>query len=533
MSWVASLASSLGAAEAALKLILGQVLGYPLMLLYRRVVATQPTNIQHLYFFLTGLFAAQWVIGTDVVHSLYAILGTYLIVLCAGGTLLSVILSFIFNFGYLLVGYIFTESEGYDICWTMPHCVLCLRLIGLTFDCYDGERYNRKGESILSKDQKKSFLTEQPTLLEMLSHSFFIGGYFVGPQFPMKKYRDFVRPEYSSSLPGSPVPYASKRLGLSVCYMLFHVIGSSYFPANWPSTPHFGETSFIFRLLLLPIWVKIILAKYIFAWLLAEGVCCLSGLSFVEQKEDGFIDWKGCANVKVGRLETAVCFNNVIEAFNINTNHWVAVYVYKRLKFMGNQMLSQVITLFFLAVWHGFHFGYYLTFVNEFLTIKIEREFLAIWAKSEMVQQWRQNPAFLKAANLVGWAVVMVLLPHNFLPFSLLLWTPTFYALSHTYFFMYITYITWWLYLKGVVKDYLGGPKKEKVEDPPAADVHEVKEEKIENEKQMESYSEDGDDSSTTSKNTIIEKLETEEIEVKTQENVSGEEEGVESQVDD
>jgi hypothetical protein len=28
------------------------------------------------------------------------------------------------------VGYWYTASENYDICWTMPHCVLSLRLIG-------------------------------------------------------------------------------------------------------------------------------------------------------------------------------------------------------------------------------------------------------------------------------------------------------------------------------------------------------------------------------------------------------------------
>lgn len=47
-----------------------------------------------------------------------------------GGSLASVIVSFLFNFLYLLVGYWYTESDGYDICWTMPHCILALRLIG-------------------------------------------------------------------------------------------------------------------------------------------------------------------------------------------------------------------------------------------------------------------------------------------------------------------------------------------------------------------------------------------------------------------
>jgi lysophospholipid acyltransferase 5 len=48
-----------------------------------------------------------------------------------------VVVSFVFNFGYLLVGYWYTASENYDICWTMPHCVLSLRLIGKLNNFFD------------------------------------------------------------------------------------------------------------------------------------------------------------------------------------------------------------------------------------------------------------------------------------------------------------------------------------------------------------------------------------------------------------
>ena len=34
---------------------------------------SRETNVQHLFFFLTGILAGQWVIGGDVVHSLYAV----------------------------------------------------------------------------------------------------------------------------------------------------------------------------------------------------------------------------------------------------------------------------------------------------------------------------------------------------------------------------------------------------------------------------------------------------------------------------
>ena len=36
-------------------------------------INARETNVQHLFFFLTGILAGQWVIGGDVVHSLYAV----------------------------------------------------------------------------------------------------------------------------------------------------------------------------------------------------------------------------------------------------------------------------------------------------------------------------------------------------------------------------------------------------------------------------------------------------------------------------
>lgn len=67
-------------------------------------------------------------------------------------------------------------------------------------------------------------------------------------------------------------------------------------------------------------------------------------------------------------------FQHFIEAFNIQTNHWVAHYVYKRLKFLNHKVASFVGTLIFLSTWHGFHSGYYATFTMEFLTVTMEKE---------------------------------------------------------------------------------------------------------------------------------------------------------------
>lgn len=73
-------------------------------------------------------------------------------------------------------------------------------------------------------------------------------------------------------------------------------------------------------------------------------------------------------------MENTTQFNHYIQSFNVNTNSWVAHYIYKRLKFFNNRLISQAFALFFLAMWHGFHSGYYVCFFFEFLVVYLEKD---------------------------------------------------------------------------------------------------------------------------------------------------------------
>jgi len=447
MGLVATLAASAGASEAALKLVFGQLAGYPLLLFYRRHIAHRETNLQHLYFFLSGLLLGHWVIGEGVTHNLYTIGATYLVLQLCGGTSLSVGLTFAINLSYLLAGYWYNGQE-YDVSWTMPQCVLCLRLIGLSWDVYDGERQRMKPTS-LSPDQKKSALASSPNILELLSHSFFVGGYFVGPQFTMKKYQQVTTPEYQARLPTpGPLSFGFRRLLLAVGYMLFHLIGSMFLPELWPTTASYQASSLPTKLLLLPLWCKFILAKYLSLWLMAEGVCALSGLSYTPpppqengEEAPGEADWKGCANVRLTTLESATWFHHYVAAFNINTNQWCMNYVFKRLKFLNNRMVSQTATLAFLAVWHGWHAGYYVTFFNEFIVISFEKDFSTVWNKSVRVARWKEHPAYTTVTTTIGWCYVFFFLPHCFLAFPLLGWNRFWPVYQGLYFIIYLFFM--------------------------------------------------------------------------------------------
>jgi len=458
MSPIASLASTVGASEAGLKLVLGQLAGYPLLIFYRHHLAHRETNLQHLYFFLSGLLLGHWVVGEGVTHNLYTIGATYLLLQLCGGTLLSVCLSFILNITYLLAGYWYNGLE-YDVSWTMPQCVLCLRLIGLTWDVYDGQRLKMDPKS-LSEDQTRAALVTSPNILEMLSHCYFVGGYFVGPQFTMKKYQEVLTKEYQDNLPSpGPLGFGLKRLALASGYMALHVVGSLFLPELWPITSSYSDCSILVRLLLLPLWCKFILAKYLSLWLMAEGVCAISGLSYLppsNQEREEEPDWKGCANVKLRTLESATWFHHYVAAFNINTNAWCMNYIFKRLKFMESRMISQTATLCFLAVWHGWHSGYYLTFFNEFIVISFEKDFSKVWKASAKAAHWREHPAYDTIVTIIGWSYVLFFLPHCFLPFPLLGWSRYWPAYQGLYFIEYLFFLGYPVWGKVVTAWLLG-----------------------------------------------------------------------------
>ncbi|UYV68586.1 LPCAT3 [Cordylochernes scorpioides] len=185
---ISSLAEMLGTSEPALLLTLTLLIGYPFGLFYNKFLYGKSPNLQHIFFTLVGLFLNYYNYGADTEHSIICILVLFFVLLLCGGTLLSVGISFIFFMMYLLTAYFYTSSRDYDIKWTLPHCVITLRLIALAFNVYDGT----KKFDQLSEDQKKTALHRTPSLLEISGYCYFFGGFMVGPQFSMTQYLSFV-----------------------------------------------------------------------------------------------------------------------------------------------------------------------------------------------------------------------------------------------------------------------------------------------------------------------------------------------------
>lgn len=157
-------------------------------------------------------------------------------------------------------------------------------------------------------------------------------------------------------------------------------------------------------------------------------------MSYAGKTANGEEAWNACENFKPLRYETGQNFQHYIEAFNIQTNHWVAHYVYKRLKFLGNKSLSFIGTLLFLSVWHGFHSGYYMTFTFEFLSVTMEKDIEPIFERNETLAKLMKNPIVNWIKYILCQAYCNIFGAWNLVPFVFLQfnkWWSIFGALNY------------------------------------------------------------------------------------------------------
>ncbi len=120
-----------------------------------------------------------------------------------------------------------------------------------------------------------------------------------------------------------------------------------------------------------------------------------------------------------GQFETATSIDHVIGAFNINTNLWSKYYVFKRLKFLGSKEASQFGTLFFLAIWHGFHIMYFVTFALEFLYVQCELTLRKRLLPT--VQPYiKKNDAYWYIWKGVAWIACQLTITYSIVGFELL-----------------------------------------------------------------------------------------------------------------
>ncbi|KAJ3334615.1 Lysophosphatidylcholine acyltransferase 3 [Gonapodya sp. JEL0774] len=402
---IEELSAATGVPTGNLALLSYLLLAYPIALFYRILFLSSPSSasptVRNLFVVVSGLLAAYWFHQgdwTEFFHPFATTLGSWLIL--KAGEVTGIPRSvgstavWFFNVGYLGVGYYYCASDVYYINWLMPQCVLCLRLIGFAMDFSDGSVRTKEGAkrkpsaSIISEEDHP--LEKLPSLLNTFGYAYYFGGWLVGPQFPYARYSRWLDgtlysapadstktngdAKASKSLPAGSWLYALRSLFLGLAYLAFCQVVGGYFPTLFLTTKEFAEFPLGKRFAYSWAAGKFALEKYLGIWILTEGPNAISGLSFdgVDSKT-GRADWSGLRNIDTLKYEFPWSLQNIVESFNINTNNWSKIYVYKRLRFLGNKDLSGISTLLFLAAWHGFHVGYFATFALEFMDMDVEK----------------------------------------------------------------------------------------------------------------------------------------------------------------
>ena len=134
------ISQELGFPFEALVLLTAVILTYPICLFYSLTIQSKSSRFKSLYFLLSGLWLIFWAYGIDAFHSLINCCFCYFI-LKTTPKRFAVAINFIFTMIYLLYGYYQTQLDwNYSLSWTMPQCLLTLRLIAISFDLMDGQQ---------------------------------------------------------------------------------------------------------------------------------------------------------------------------------------------------------------------------------------------------------------------------------------------------------------------------------------------------------------------------------------------------------
>jgi len=173
------------------------------------------------------------------------------------------------------------------------------------------------------------------------------------------------------------------------------------------------------KCLTVTIWIRIFLLRYQGVWLIAEASCMLCGLSYNGRTKDGEILWNGVCNIEMIKLEFGNTCTTFIESYNCSTNQWASRYIFKRLYFLGNKIASHIITLLFLALWHGFYSGYFACFGFEFIHLFNERMVMMAFSGSKWFESLTRTPEIMMPLFLLRQFIVLFGGGFAFLAFSL------------------------------------------------------------------------------------------------------------------
>ncbi|KAK6054190.1 hypothetical protein COOONC_08306 [Cooperia oncophora] len=137
-------------------------------------------------------------------------------------------------------------------------------------------------------------------------------------------------------------------------------------------------------------------------------------------------------------------FNSFVQSFNRGTNTWVKNNIFRRLRWLDSKPLAHLITLMYLAIWHGYHLGYFLIFGLEFGVMMAQQQLYSLVRRSPELSRFTSIPSVRLFLCVLGRVNLLYTTGFGFLTFGLVKTKYWIGPVKSLYFIGYIFYFIIW-----------------------------------------------------------------------------------------
>lgn len=441
--------------------ILSQICALVFAIIYHYIDSYDPygkrndsQKLKHLLMLtIPGLFISYICYGNQIIHIVIlssVSYGLFYIVSPKWIHLTTLVIAMI-HLSYLHIDRLVNDYSIYTIDITAPIMILVQKVSSVAFsindDMYHRVRINNSQNDKKSEtyfEQKRFHFIRYPTFFEYFAFVFNFQTVICGP---LVFYEDFIsfidgeklRNDKLDHYPSTLFPVVRKLAIAIVCGLLVMSFVPHY-PASLLLLPSFTSASFLYKLWLL-YWVAFSARlKYYFAWTLSEAVSNASGLGFngLDEKTKQ-PRWDLMDNIDIIKFENAFSQRDSIRSWNKTTEAWLRRTAYER----APKKYKVLMTFILSAIWHGFHPGYYLTFLTGALFTLAARTGRRCFR--HRFQQ--KSPTIFNFYHLLTWITTRIAMAYLAFPFIILEFNGSLQIYNNLIFFGHLVALAMYLFL--------------------------------------------------------------------------------------
>lgn len=257
-----------------------------------------------------------------------------------------------------------------------------------------------------------------PTFYEYISYLQFLPTATMGPSLEYREFDSYIHKTGQYELVPDQLTQVARSFREAALYLAIYVVFSlHFFPIDYLKTEGYLQSSWLSCIFYTFLAVSAIRFKYSFAWKLSS--CCVDacGISYsgstIDPKGAITTHWNNCPTIDVWGVESTVHIRDKIKNWNMSVQAWLTRCIYYRYRTAEEykkdkkaQATGQLLVFVISAFWHGFYFGYYLSFFFWYCMTSIAATVFRITRERQDLVQLYESTG--KAGQITLWLVVNV-----------------------------------------------------------------------------------------------------------------------------